>query len=144
MLDILATRTLSDSTATPTNGHLTSFKCSAHYRSNDIPKPSLLIGLAGVVWPVYCYSWGRQWFACLSQSHFGCTSFWSSYCSTSIPVSCGTTSGVLDITTLSEELQWDSHWLTDYFNHQVTSECTYFHLWRPHSAWEMALIAPLP
>ena len=57
-----------DSTETPTNGHLTSLQCIAHYRSKDISEPSLLIGRAGVVWLVYCYIWGRAWFACLLQS----------------------------------------------------------------------------
>jgi hypothetical protein len=143
MLDILETHTLSGSTTTPTNGHLTSFKCSAHYRSNDISKPSLLIGPAGVVRLVYCYNCGREWFPCLSQSHFCSASFQSSYCSTPIPVSCSTTSGVLDIATLSERLRWDSHWLTDYFNRKITSACTYFHVWRSHSGWKVVLIVIL-
>jgi hypothetical protein len=57
-----------DSTTTATNDHLTSFKCTAHYRSKDISEPSLMIDPAGVVWLVYCYICGREWFACLSQS----------------------------------------------------------------------------
>lgn len=150
MLHILEIRTLSDSTATPTNGHLTYFRCSARYRSKETSEPSLLIGLAGVVWLVYCYNWVRDWFACISQSLS--LLFWkliqiplqSSYCSSHISMSCVTTSGVLDTTTISYGLQWDSYWLTDYINRQITSACTYFHLWRSHSAWQLTIIVQLP